>query len=101
MVGDGLVNIIGGCCGTTPAHIAAIGRAVAGGTPRRRPAAERTGMTLLSGLEPFAFGPGSTFTMVGERTNVTGSRRFATLIARATSPPPSRSPSIRCATART
>ena len=80
MVGDGLVNIVGGCCGTTPAHIAAIGRAVAGSTPRQRPAAERTGMTLLSGLEPFAFGPGSTFTMIGERTNVTGSRRFATLI---------------------
>jgi len=80
MVGDGLVNIVGGCCGTTPAHIAAIGRAVAGIAPRPRPAAEPSGMTVLSGLEQFAFGPGSTFTMVGERTNVTGSRRFATLI---------------------
>ena len=80
MVGAGLVNIVGGCCGTTPAHIAAIGRAVAGSAPRRRPAADRTAMTHLAGLEPFAFGPDSTFTMVGERTNVSGSRRFATLI---------------------
>ena len=80
MVADGLLNIVGGCCGTTPAHIAAIGRAVADSVPRPRPVREASGMTHLSGLEPFAFGPGSTFTVIGERTNVTGSRRFATLI---------------------
>ncbi len=80
MVADGLLDIVGGCCGTTPAHIAAIGRAVAAVAPRPRPQASTSGMTRLAGLEEFAFGPGSTFTVVGERTNVTGSRRFATLI---------------------
>jgi len=80
MVQDGLVNIVGGCCGTTPAHVAAIGRAVGGRGPRQRTRPAPSGMTHLSGLEPFAFGPGSTFTVVGERTNVTGSRRFASLI---------------------
>ncbi len=82
MVADGLVNIVGGCCGTTPDHIAAIGRAVAGSAPRPRARTAASGMTHLAGLEAFAFGPGSTFTVVGERTNVTGSRRFATLITR-------------------
>jgi 5-methyltetrahydrofolate--homocysteine methyltransferase len=80
MVADGLLDIVGGCCGTTPDHIAAIGRAVADIARRPRPAAHADPLTRLSGLEEFAFGPGSTFTMVGERTNVTGSRRFATLI---------------------
>jgi len=80
MARDGLVDIVGGCCGTTPAHIAALGRAVHGCAPRPRPRTASSGMTQLSGLEAFAFGPGSTFTMVGERTNVTGSRRFASLI---------------------
>jgi 5-methyltetrahydrofolate--homocysteine methyltransferase len=76
---DGLVNIVGGCCGTTPEHIAAIRDAVAGVTPRA-PAPLPTD-TQLSGLEPFAIGPHTNFVNVGERTNVTGSRRFARLIA--------------------
>jgi 5-methyltetrahydrofolate--homocysteine methyltransferase len=80
MTADGLLNIVGGCCGTTPSHIAAIGRAVAEIRPRPRPAPEADRVTRLAGLEEFAFGPGSTFTVVGERTNVTGSRRFASLI---------------------
>ncbi len=76
---DGLVNIVGGCCGTTPAHIAAISAAVAGVAPRT-PAPPPT-VTQLSGLEPFTIGPHTNFVNVGERTNVTGSRRFARLIA--------------------
>jgi len=75
---DGLVNIIGGCCGTTPDHIRAIGEAVAGVTPRTP--AVNPHVTRYSGLEPFAIFEGSTFTMIGERTNVTGSKRFARLI---------------------
>ncbi len=75
---DGLLNIVGGCCGTTPEHIAAIAAAVAGVAPRRPPA--RPAVTRLSGLEPFTIGPTTNFVNVGERTNVTGSRRFATLI---------------------
>ncbi len=75
----GLVNIVGGCCGTTPDHIAAIKRALEGQAPRRDiPApSERT---RLSGLEPFEIRPDSNFSMIGERTNVTGSKRFARLI---------------------
>ena len=80
MVADGLLNIVGGCCGTTPAHIAAIARAVGTIAPQPRNIIDRTGLTQLSGLEPFVFGPDSTFTVIGERTNVTGSRRFASLI---------------------
>ncbi|HEU4827735.1 MAG TPA: methionine synthase [Gemmatimonadales bacterium] len=74
----GLLAIAGGCCGTTPAHIAAIAAAVAGKAPRRPPAIERR--TRLAGLEPLTIGPDSLFVNVGERTNVTGSRRFARLI---------------------
>ncbi len=80
MAGDGLVNILGGCCGTTPNHIAAIARAMDGVRPRPRPAAADLDSTWLSGLEPFTIRPDSVFTMIGERTNVTGSRRFAQLI---------------------
>ncbi len=74
----GLLNIVGGCCGTTPAHIAAVAEAVRGLAPRR-PAA-LVPMTRLSGLEPLSIGPDSLFVNVGERTNVTGSRRFAKLV---------------------
>src|SRR2546425_7688849 len=75
---DGLVNIVGGCCGTTPEHVKAITAAVQGQTPRRVPDGERT--TGLSGLEPFRIFPDANFVMVGERTNVTGSARFRRLI---------------------
>ena len=76
----GLLNIAGGCCGTTPEHIAAIAAAVAGLPPR--PIAERSAKTFLAGLEPVVIPPpGDTFVNVGERTNVTGSRKFARLIA--------------------
>jgi 5-methyltetrahydrofolate--homocysteine methyltransferase len=75
---SGLVNIVGGCCGTTPEHIAAIARGVAGLEPRRVP--ELPEVTRLSGLETLEIREDSNFIMVGERTNVTGSRRFARLI---------------------
>ncbi|HVT48372.1 MAG TPA: methionine synthase [Vicinamibacterales bacterium] len=78
---SGFANVLGGCCGTTPEHIAAIARAVEGVTPRPRPAAA-TGAraTRLAGLEPLIIGADSNFQMIGERTNVTGSKRFARLI---------------------
>ncbi|MGM0704054.1 MAG: methionine synthase [Pseudomonadota bacterium] len=75
---SGLVNIIGGCCGSTPEHIAAIHRALRGMTPRQVPVIPRT--CRLSGLEPFNIGADSLFVNVGERTNVTGSARFKRLI---------------------
>ena len=76
----GLLNIAGGCCGTTPAHIAAIAAAVAGKPPR--PIARPPALTRLSGMEPVVIPPpGNAFVNVGERTNVTGSRKFAKLIA--------------------
>ncbi len=74
----GLVNIVGGCCGTTPDHIRAIADAVAGVTPRRP--ADVPHRLRLSGLEPCEIGPESFFVNVGERTNVTGSRAFAKMI---------------------
>jgi 5-methyltetrahydrofolate--homocysteine methyltransferase len=74
----GLVNIVGGCCGTTPAHIRAIAQAVRD-LPPRQPAAPPP-RCRLSGLEPLTIGPDSIFVNVGERTNVTGSRKFAKLI---------------------
>jgi 5-methyltetrahydrofolate--homocysteine methyltransferase len=74
----GFVNIVGGCCGTSPAHIAAIADGVAGVRPRRVPLPERK--LRLSGLEPFNVGRDSLFVNVGERTNVTGSRAFARMI---------------------
>ncbi len=76
--GAGLVNMVGGCCGTTPAHIAAIRNAVAKTAPRR--IVERPVACRLSGLEPFDIDGNSLFVNVGERTNVTGSARFRKLI---------------------
>jgi 5-methyltetrahydrofolate--homocysteine methyltransferase len=75
---SGLVNIIGGCCGTTPAHIAAIAQAVAATAPRAVPTLEKK--LRLSGLEPFNVGADALFVNVGERTNVTGSKAFARMI---------------------
>ncbi|MCA1369094.1 methionine synthase [Bradyrhizobium sp. BRP14] len=75
---DGLVNIVGGCCGSTPAHIRAIAEAVAKYPPRRVPEIERR--MRLSGLEPFTFTDEIPFLNVGERTNVTGSAKFRKLI---------------------
>jgi len=75
---DGLVNIVGGCCGTTPDHIAAIAAAVAPHKPRVAPVIEPR--LRLSGLEPFELTPAIPFVNVGERTNVTGSARFRKLI---------------------
>jgi 5-methyltetrahydrofolate--homocysteine methyltransferase len=76
---DGLVNIVGGCCGTTPDHIAAIAAAVAPHKPRVVPAIQPR--LRLSGLEPFALTDAIPFVNVGERTNVTGSARFRKLIS--------------------
>ena len=75
---SGLVNILGGCCGTTPPHIHAIAKAIEGIKPRQMPEIEP--MLRLSGLEPFALTPDIRFVNVGERTNVTGSARFRKLI---------------------
>ena len=75
---SGLVNMVGGCCGTTPDHIAAIAAAVDGAAPRRVP---DTGKKLrLAGLEPLVVDDASLFVNVGERTNVTGSARFKRLV---------------------
>ncbi|MEC9073292.1 MAG: dihydropteroate synthase, partial [Myxococcota bacterium] len=75
---DGLVNIVGGCCGTSPAHIQAFREVLGGVTPRVPAAAPRT--LVLSGLEPFVKRPETNFINIGERTNITGSARFAKLI---------------------
>ena len=75
---SGFVNIVGGCCGTTPAHIRAIAEAVKGIAPRRVPVIEKR--TRLAGLEPFNIGDDSLFVNVGERANVTGSPAFSKLI---------------------
>jgi 5-methyltetrahydrofolate--homocysteine methyltransferase len=77
---SGFVNIVGGCCGTTPDHIAAIAKAVEDLSPRPLSADSSALFTRLSGLEPLIIRPDSNFQMVGERTNVTGSARFARLI---------------------
>ena len=87
---SGFVNIVGGCCGTTPPHISAIAEAVAGIPPRPLPFSRRSAdieqrpssahFTELSGLEPLTIRPDSNFQMIGERTNVTGSARFARLV---------------------
>jgi len=74
----GLLNIVGGCCGTTPEHIAAIAEAVRGIAPRAR--ATPAPYTRLAGLEPFVITPTTNFVNVGERTNVTGSAQFRKLI---------------------
>ncbi len=74
----GLVNIVGGCCGTTPAHIRAIAEAVRGKPPRRPPPPPDE--LRLSGLEPFRLTADIPFVNVGERTNVTGSAKFRKLV---------------------
>ena len=74
----GLVNIVGGCCGTTPEHLRAISGAVRDMPPRRRPQIER--YCRLSGLEPLNITPDKGFINVGERTNVTGSPKFSRLV---------------------
>jgi 5-methyltetrahydrofolate--homocysteine methyltransferase len=76
---SGLVNIVGGCCGTTPAHIKAFAEAVEGVVPRQVPQKPR--YMRLSGLEPFTLTPELNFVNVGERTNITGSAKFRKLIA--------------------
>jgi 5-methyltetrahydrofolate--homocysteine methyltransferase len=77
-VDNGWLNIVGGCCGTTPAHIAALAAAVKGKPPRRVP--EVKPFLRLSGLESVTVRPESNFVNIGERTNVTGSPVFAKLI---------------------
>ncbi|HEU5038256.1 MAG TPA: methionine synthase [Nocardioides sp.] len=74
----GFVNLVGGCCGTTPAHIAAIAQAVEG--KERRTVPEIAPAMRLAGLEPFTLDEASLFVNVGERTNITGSARFRNLI---------------------
>ncbi|MGB5546646.1 MAG: methionine synthase, partial [Polyangiales bacterium] len=76
---DGMINIIGGCCGTTPDHIRAIAEAVRDVPPRPKPVRD-THFPRFSGLEPLVIRPETNFIMVGERTNVTGSAKFRTLI---------------------
>ena len=75
---EGLLNIVGGCCGTRPEHIAAIAQAAREVAPRRVPTPPRH--TRLAGLEPLTITPESNFTMIGERTNVTGSAVFRRLV---------------------
>ncbi len=75
---SGLLNIVGGCCGTTPAHIQAIAEAVGRHAPRQLPDIPKA--CRLSGLEPFTISRESLFVNVGERTNITGSAKFARLI---------------------
>ncbi len=75
---SGLVNLVGGCCGTTPEHIKHIRQAVEGLPPRKAPQIEPR--CRLSGLEPLNIGPDTLFVNVGERTNVTGSAKFRRLI---------------------
>ncbi len=76
---SGLVNLVGGCCGTTPDHIRAVAEAVEGVAPRLLPSFDPA-VAHFSGLERLSLRPESNFIMIGERTNVTGSRRFANLI---------------------
>ncbi len=82
MVGEyadrGWVNIVGGCCGSTPAHIAAMARRVAGVKPHARTSVPHR--LRLSGTQPLELRPDSNFLMIGERTNVTGSKKFARLV---------------------
>ena len=92
---DGLVNLVGGCCGTTPEHTREIARAVEGLPPRRVPEPSR--LPRFSGLEPFIVGPDTGFVMVGERTNVTGRRSSAGWSKPTTTSAPSTSRSSRSA----
>jgi 5-methyltetrahydrofolate--homocysteine methyltransferase len=75
---SGLVNIVGGCCGTKPEHIAAFGKAIKDVPPRQIPVKPK--YMRLSGLEPFTLTPDLNFINVGERTNITGSAKFRKLI---------------------
>jgi 5-methyltetrahydrofolate--homocysteine methyltransferase len=75
---SGFLNVVGGCCGTTPGHIEAIAKTVEGMEPREHPTPEP--VMRLSGLEPFEIGPDSRFANIGERTNVTGSAKFKRLV---------------------
>lgn len=75
---EGFINVVGGCCGTTPAHIRAIAEAVSPYSPRKIPTIPK--VCRLSGLEPLTIDDNSLFVNVGERTNVTGSTKFADLI---------------------
>ncbi len=75
---EGLVNIVGGCCGTTPAHIRLFAEHVKGVTPRKIPVRDK--LFKLSGLEPLILRPDSNFVNIGERTNMTGSKKFAKFI---------------------
>ncbi|MBI4886554.1 MAG: methionine synthase [Acidobacteria bacterium] len=80
---SGFVNILGGCCGTTPDHMRAVGEAIRDLPPRPRPDARSLkpdAFTQYAGLEVLTMRPDSNFIMIGERTNVTGSKRFARLI---------------------
>jgi len=84
---SGFANILGGCCGTTPDHIGAIARAVEGIPPRKKTSgvfkedsAPSSFLTRLAGLEVLTIRPDSNFQMIGERTNVTGSKKFARLV---------------------
>uniref|UniRef100_A0ABK0LMP9 Methionine synthase n=1 Tax=Rattus norvegicus TaxID=10116 RepID=A0ABK0LMP9_RAT len=77
---DGLVNVVGGCCGSTPDHIREIAEAVKNCKPRVPPDSVFEGHMLLSGLEPFRIGPYTNFVNIGERCNVAGSKKFAKLI---------------------
>jgi 5-methyltetrahydrofolate--homocysteine methyltransferase len=79
MAEAGLLNIVGGCCGTTPEHIAAIAKAVEGVRPRPLPQNPSTNLRL-AGLDTLTVSAESNFIMIGERTNVAGSRKFANLI---------------------
>lgn len=75
---SGLLNIVGGCCGTTPSHIKAIAEAVSGIAPRKKPAIKK--YFRVSGLEPLVATEKTNFVNVGERTNVAGSKKFLNLI---------------------
>jgi len=75
---NGFINIVGGCCGTTPDHIKAIADAAAKTAPRKVPVADT--LFHLSGLEGVTLFPGSNFMNIGERTNITGSKKFSKLI---------------------
>jgi 5-methyltetrahydrofolate--homocysteine methyltransferase len=75
---DGLLNVAGSCCGSTPEHTRAIASAVSGLPPRRVPARPR--LPRFSGLETFEIGPDTGFVLIGERTNITGSARFRRLV---------------------
>jgi 5-methyltetrahydrofolate--homocysteine methyltransferase len=77
---EGWLNLVGGCCGTTPEHVRAISAAVGRRSPRRPGTSAR--LSSYSGLEPFVIRPDTGFVMIGERTNLTGSIRFKRLIKR-------------------